>query len=140
MRTFPFISIPFSTFCASITLQHKDSQPYFLDSHLQLPDSLHSDHSHPDSPHSYHSHPDSPHFHHSPHSVPWFPIWAFADSLFWTGTLVEYFFRSRYPFRSVVNWILAIFPKISRQSTILQFYLSSFCCAYIFPSKIANHL
>ena len=47
---------------------HVDSPYSYLDSH----------HSHPDSPHS---HPDSPHSHHSPHSIPWFPIPAFTDSL-----------------------------------------------------------
>ena len=36
-------------------------------------------HSHPDAPHY---HPDSLHSHHSPHPIPWFPIPAFTDSLF----------------------------------------------------------
>ena len=90
------------------TPNYLHSYPYSLYSHSDFP------HSHPDSSHSHHSHPDSPHFHHSPHSIPQFPIPSFTGSLFWAGTLVEYFSRSCYPSSSVVNWILAIFQKISR--------------------------
>ena len=42
------------------------------------PHSPHSPHSHLYSPHS---HPDSPHSQHSPHSIYWFPIPAFTNSL-----------------------------------------------------------
>ena len=59
---------------------HPDSLHFHPYSPLSHPDSLHSHHSHPDSLHSHNSYPDSPHSHHSPHSVPRFPILAFADS------------------------------------------------------------
>ena len=80
-------------------LHSPHSHPDFLHSDPDSPHSPHSQlfqshslHSHPDSMHSHpvswlshpgslRSHPDSPRSHHSPHSVPRFPIPAFADSL-----------------------------------------------------------